>query len=308
MTLDIRSRVADTLKKMFDDTDVIPKAEPYVRPSSCPACAIVLFLEICKGRANGGVFTENTDFMREYYTELGTLTHALLQKWMGRSGVLVGDWSCKCSLDKEGKAKILRRFSADNKCPKCSQTMDYVEVEVDEDGIKGHVDGILCFKVDGVKQYIVIDFKGSSLQKLTQNKNAKPPVLPVKKHTKQISLYAHIFKKYKKLNVVGWALIYTTLDNTKINFIAAKTFSKKDWVEAEELFDGQAQQQRILTKTLEDGRVKRLLKNKLCTDSDYYYSQVKDQYSTCAYAGICFSHQKKLLELVTDAYESINCK
>jgi hypothetical protein len=299
--VDIHSIVDASLIKMFDDKESVPTNEPYVRPSSCPACAVKLFIEVCKGRA-AGEFLEDTDFMKEYYTGLGTFTHAVLQKWLGRTGKLVGDWSCNCSLDSNGKPKILRKFSTNSVCPKCSKTMEYVEIEIDVNGIKGHVDGILRYKVDGVKYYIIIDFKGSSIQKITQNKHAKPPTLPVKKHTKQISLYTHVFKKYKKLNVIGWALIYTARDNPKIRFIAAKVFNKEDWKDAETLFDNQSHQQAILTKTLEDGNIKRLLKHKLCTDSDHYYKDIKDQYSTCDYAGICFSNPKRLMQTLSDAY------
>ena len=298
----VSTAISGLFTQMFAQTEKVPCVEPYVRPSSCPSCAIPLFIEICNGRVLGGKFYQDTDYLREYYTEVGNTTHTLLQRWLGMSGNLLGNWSCTCQgLDKDGKPKLVRELSTNNKCPHCKQRAEYVEIEFDEEGIKGHVDGILRFKIKGKKYYIIIDFKGTSSLGLNQNKHAIPPKYPTKKNSKQIGLYAHIFKKHYDWNVVGWALIYTARDSTKQYLVCPKVYDEKDWKEAEAMFNSQVLQQKILTKTLEDFNIDRLLKHKLCRCNDHYTNDVKDQYHACEYAPVCFSNTKKLKELLTHA-------
>jgi hypothetical protein len=315
------------IKEVFDEVYQMKRShftnkEPYIRPSMAPACSIKMFMKICKGLADGGRWEVEENFMMDYYTSVGTTTHEVFQKWFGYTGKLLGDWSCTCRGTKKIKKilgrqeyeievpKVISRMTFNSMCPKCGKQMKYEELEIDVKGLTGHVDGVLEFIVNKKKCHIVIDYKGTTAEKIKNYKPGNPyTVFPDPKHTKQIGLYAYALNNYYGLNVIGHALLYTSRD-TPIpkNKICAHFLTEEEWEKAEEIFKGQLKQIRVLNKTLEDGRIERLMRNKLCPDYKYYSKNVKSRFSECDYCDICFSAPKQMSEMLKDASKSLKIK
>lgn len=265
--------------------------EPYFRPSQAPGCCLRMFMDVAEGR-DQGYFEETEKFMKDFFTHTGTVTHMVLQKWLGRSGKFLGNWLCGCGNKTELSTKHI--------CKKCGGEMLYEEIEVDIEGIKGHADGLFCFKLNGKKVYVVIDFKGAGLEAINRHKRFGKQ-FPYKKHVKQISIYSHVFRKYYKLPVVGWALIYTARDNPKTYHIAFHLMKRRDWEKAEETFQAEVKQNRYFKRTLEDLKVGRLLKRKPCEDHEHYEAHIKNDFSPCPYHAMCFSAPKRMRQMLDDA-------
>ena len=312
------------IKGVFDEVAAMKNIvktnkEPYIRPSAAPACSIRLFVEICNGIGRGGEWEQEETFNHNYYTGLGTVTHEINQKWFGATGKLLGDWSCLCRGTKKIKKtvgrtevelevpKVMNRMTTNSVCPKCGKTMKYEELEIDVDGLTGHVDGVLEFIIGKTKIHVVIDYKGTTADKI---KSAVPTnkfqIFPDPKHVKQISLYTYALKEYYGLNIVGHALLYMSRDTPIPKYkICAHAMSGEDWDEAEKLFKSQTKQIRILYKSLADGNIARLLKHKLCTDHKYYRKYVEGRYNKCEFCDICFSAPKQMTAMLTEVAEQL---
>jgi hypothetical protein len=205
------------------------------------------------------------------------------------------------SYKEERPVVYFEEITAQKDCPHCGKAMQYEEVVIEELGYGGHVDGILEFGEGKKKFHIVIDFKGTNSDKLKRD-NPQRPEYPDQKHVKQISIYTHNLRKRPELNVVGWALLYTSRDTPIPKFkIIPHSMTPEDWNNAEELHDSQVKQVRILNRSLDDGNIKRILKHKLCPDHKYYRKKVEAKYHECEYADICFSAPVQMLRLLRDA-------
>jgi hypothetical protein len=292
--------------------------EPHIRPSMAPACALKTFIKIANGIGAGGEWELDDNFMMDYYTSVGTTTHEVFQKWVGRTGKMLGNWSCLCQgtklvkirhgreITKEQRPVVyLKKITAAKPCPHCGAEMKYEEVQIEEAGYGGHVDGILEFGEGKKKWHIVIDFKGTNADKIKRD-NPQRPEYPDPKHTKQISIYAWALKQKEELNIIGWALLYTSRDTPipKNKFIP-HFMTDSDWDEAQELYDSQVKQVRILYKSLDDGNITRLLKHKLCPDHKFYRKKVASRYHECEYSGQCFSAPVAMKKLLQEAKKQL---
>jgi hypothetical protein len=300
-----------------DEIKGMTSKEPYIRPSMAPGCALKMFIKITNG-IEEGLWPDDSNFMMDYYTSVGTTTHSVFQKWFGRTGKLLGNWSCLCKGTKKVKVVHGRHTYEEQKpivyikeilpqqtCPHCKAEMQYEEVEIRKGSFSGHLDGILEFNIDGKKIHWIIDFKGTNADKLKRD-NAQYPQYPDAKHVKQLSIYTHYLSLLDELNVVGWALLYTSRDTPIPKYkIIPHVMSKADWKEAEMLFESQVKQTRILYKSLEDGSIKRILKHKLCEDHRFYKRYVSAKYHECELADICFSAPKQLQKMLKDAQKKL---
>jgi len=310
------------IKSIFDDVESLRKItktnkEPYIRPSSALGCSIPHFVKIANGYKDSeeGEWESEDSFMFNYYTGVGTVTHEIFQHWFGHTGKLIGDWSCDCKGYKTVKKiigrqeqefivpKVMVRMSARKPCPKCGKVMKYEELEVSVKGFTGHVDGVLEFEHNNKKYYVVIDYKGTTAEKIKNYKPGHPYIqFPDPKHVKQISIYAHALRVYYNLNIIGYAVLYTARDTPIPKYkICAKFMEPQDWKKAEDLFESQVKQIRVLYKTLDDLKVSRLLKHKLCKDHSFYKENVEGRFNQCEYCSICFSAPKQMTGILKDA-------
>ncbi len=125
-----------------------------LHPSSYPFCA----LKQAWYEANG-IEEKQLDYYGDFYTSVGTITHELMQKYLGYRGKIIGEWKCvKCkTIHKKNRKPIV----APKKCKKCKHTVfDYEELGISfRKYTRGHMDGII--EIDG--KYFVIDYKGLPL-------------------------------------------------------------------------------------------------------------------------------------------------
>jgi hypothetical protein len=312
------------IKQVFDmvkadEIKGLTKKEPYIRPSMAPACSLKMFIKVATGIGNDSQWPDDMNFLMDYYTSVGTTTHTVFQRWFGRTGRMLGNWSCLCkgiskikvkhgrkSYKEERPVVYIEKILPQQNCPHCGLAMHYEEVTIEECGYGGHVDGIIEFLIGKKKYHIVIDFKGTNAEKIKRD-NPQRPEYPDAKHVKQISVYTYNLKQRKELNVVGWALLYTSRDTPIPKFkIIPHAMSELDWTDAKELHDSQVKQVRILNKSLDDGNIQRILKHKLCPNHKYYRSKVDARYHECEYADCCFSAPKHMFDLLKDAKKCLN--
>lgn len=215
LTKYINSQVQTVFVKEVDKT-----ARRYweLHPSSFPWCGLQQAWE----EANG-VERKPLDFYGEYYTGLGTLTHELMQRYLGYRGSIIGYWQC---MHCRKKHKQKKPITAPDSCKSCGHPV----FEYHEIGIKfgkytyGHVDGVIKLK----GKYYVIDYKTTSPRKNEQHKKFKN-VYPYKKNVAQIESYVVYLEQQYGIKIDGWFLIYVSRDNAfKDYVIEGKKVSEKE--------------------------------------------------------------------------------
>jgi hypothetical protein len=142
---------------------------------------------------------ESHDFLLEIYSRVGTLTHSIVQRWLGMSGVLYGDWKCfKCGKVKRGKL-------GPRKCKRCDQEMVYEELTLEHPHLKlsGHPDGILF--VDG--KYIGFELK-------TKNQRVVDGMVePIDAHVAyQTACYSVMLSLTRGIKLKEYAIFYLSRD------------------------------------------------------------------------------------------------
>lgn len=239
-----------------------------------------------KSEANFGSF---------YYTEVGTVTHDLIQNFVGREGKIYGAWVCK-KVSCKGK----RKFSANDKCPICKARMKYVELTVKAfKNISGHLDGIWKNEKG---EYWLVDYKTSSVRVImTQKKN---PTLPYHHNVAQIKAYCALIELMFDIKITGWILMYVARDNPMMfskpvgAYISDK--AKKKYLKVIKGWD--RDWDRVLNLTSFD-EVKQLIREKPCEDHEDYVRKF-DSIEPCplSQGGLCFQ-PKKLKNLMKIVWE-----
>jgi len=146
--------------------------------------------------------TEDT-FISDAATLEGTALHIALQRWFGimLPNNAYGCWVCrKCKKIKKHKLGI-------QKCSVCGKEMMYHEYAITKNRkvpFTGHIDMILSF--DSYRHNVLVDFKGSSLDKLAEIRNSRSAY---PKHYVQVNCYANAINiggqdlgKVEKINSV----------------------------------------------------------------------------------------------------------
>lgn len=255
---------------------------PKLRPSSFPMCPILTWTRMVKG-AHLGYWPEDQDFSGQYFTQVGTLVHEIIQLYIGETGKIWGNWKCKNDRCKYGKRKSLtRKHTVNNRCPGCGRPMQYEEIEVKYAGIVGHIDAIIYL---GQGQYWIGDYKTTTKYKLTSGK------LPEKSHLKQIPAYVYMAVKGLGLNVIGFSLLYLTRDNPHLfleeSFEWDSTWEKK----AKLMLKGEKKRYKAALQDFKERKIHRIIQNKPCT-SKKFYNEYLDYYTPCPYLGVCFKPEE----------------
>jgi len=180
------------------------KPKHTLRASGLPFCPITTFLR-------GG---EEENFEKSFYTSTGTAIHETLQNWLSLNRIarrdIYGSWECSAC----GKVRLNQRCP--KKLCKCSKTISvdyslrfmpkfwkYREVELEYNGITGHVDLIVFIRPDFA---IVIDLKTTALAQKKGGhfwENNKPSSL---NYVTQIRTYCTLLDKLHSLPIRGWCL------------------------------------------------------------------------------------------------------
>lgn len=228
-----------------------------------------------------------------YYTEVGTVTHDIIQNFLGRKGKMYGAWTCTAP-----KCKGKRDFSRKNWCPLCKSRMRYEELTVKAfRNVSGHLDGIWRNERG---EYFLVDYKTCSVEVLSHQKQR--PTLPYHHNVCQIKAYCALIELMFDVTISGWILMYVARDNPMIHtkpvgrLITAK--EKKRELKKIKRWDREWDQVTNLFK-FED--LLEVVKNKPCTDYDDYLEKF-DQIDQCllATSGVCFAPKRlnELMEIV----------
>lgn len=162
-----------------------------LRCSQLPFCAPSAFIGVAKNP-----YFQSLDMRGLYYTSVGTAVHTIMQTAIPQSTEkVIGNWKCRdCG-------KFLKMRSQPE-C--CDLPMEYVEIDIDYKGIKGHIDCV--FVVNG-KHYIV-DFKTTSVA--AKDKKRKNPGAA---YIEQIQSYAYLIGKQYGIKIHGVMLVFIPRDN-----------------------------------------------------------------------------------------------
>lgn len=241
-----------------------------LRASSLPTCSL-LFLE--KMLLDD---VETEEAMMDYYCSVGTTVHSHLQKWLGKSGKVYGNWICKsCGYKHQNTVKW--------KCPKCKSHMEYEELEVEYNVFSGHIDGLLKLK-NG--KFIVFDYKTTSSSNIYDKK-----YIPVPKHIIQVSAYAAILQKLYGMKIDSVSVVYVARDNPTLVAEYNTVFTDKMYKFTLDYLKKQIKGFKAAVKSYETGDFKYAVKYKLCS-SYHEYKEETEKFmgmNGCHLSKVCFN-------------------
>lgn len=169
------------------------------RPSSSPVCSrFIFFLKAYEGNP---IITAEDAFVSDCYFEFGKAAHLVVQKWLGKTGLLYGDWICqKC---KSITSNCLRPVS----CLKCAcSEFTYKELDfaAGTPFSSAHPDGFLLVEELSTKEarcFSVLEIKTISQEGFAGLTAQKP------EHRIQAGIYA-LLGLQKGIRVVGVLFLY----------------------------------------------------------------------------------------------------
>lgn len=272
--------------------DADPRRFFFLRPSGFPYCGWRRLLD-----SREGLELNNTsEALRDYFFGVGHATHDVFQKHTGRTGMVVGDWKCK-QCGGWHKATVYKP------CKKCgSEHMKYHELEVWFKGtLVGHVDGVLRLEPKKGKKskHVVIDYKTSSLKKVTMKKSP----FPYYSNQAQIEKYVVLIEEQYGFEVEGWSLIYLARDlpaytGVKIIYRPMSEDSKAKHLKELRLW---VKLHRLFLRAHKESQFRKLLDNKMCSSKAHHDKMFPMAYEACPYADRCFKDegQEALLKKVS---------
>ena len=239
-----------------------------LRASSLPICSILQYLKLQKEHSTG-LPERKVTAISEYFTQIGTAVHTVLQRWMGLTGKILGNWKCPSCGHKE-------KMTVYKDCPSCGEEMVYVEIKVKYKTLSGHVDGVLVLPN---KKMIVLDYKTTTSSKIDKN---SPPLLA---YEKQLSSYAYLLKSKYHLPVVGSSLLYVSRDNP---------FKYKEYPlnlnNMKKFLDEQVYRQRVAEDTVKTEDLEALIQSKPCSSREFYLKDMHS-YEECPLLNVCFGDE-----------------
>lgn len=264
---------------------------PEYRPSSFPICPVLTYMKFVG--AKEGYYQSEMAAGGGYFTSVGTAAHENIQYYMGTNGRMWGDWKCKnpkCIKFKQGrdlfnaagalirKGKLTRKETTNFKCPKCLHPMEYVEIEINYRGLKGHVDAI--YKM-GKNTFWVGDYK------TTTKNNLKSSGLPKSEHLQQVPTYCYALEKTYGIKVLGFSLLYFSRDNPYEFVEKSYTWTKQWRSEIADLIRQQKVIYKSAVQAFAHNKPDIAIKQKPCQrPSDY--EKLMPAYEPCPMIDVCF--------------------
>jgi hypothetical protein len=270
-------RLSELPKRQRDN---LLKRDGELHPSSFPFCGLRHAYERFT-REDDPIVHQN--FGSDYFLSAGHVFHAALQKWLGRSGKMLGNWYCP-------KCKHLHKHQATPEaCVKCKcPDLEYQELG----GTWGkhvhwHSDGV--FKT---KDLWVVDYKSTSVHAIEKHFKTKS-VFPYVRNRFQIESYVPLLEDLLETKIAGWLLVYAARDNPNHMYKTVVVGGQVDAERREVLRDRLVQADKDFGVALQvkekPVRVfKRLKETKLCDSRDFYNDFIHDQYDPCPLSKVCF--------------------
>lgn len=172
------------------------------------------------------------DYSSDFFTDIGTAIHSILQKWIpiNNPGMYLGSWKCPSC------RTIIENATGPKFCKKCKRWMTYEEFSfVEKPGFTGHCDGILLLNNNLIKDFgvtihntevidkyirkcknpvdaVVLEYKSAGSYK------AKKITNPTPKNKAQAMMYAPCAQRKMdslglNVNIIGVVLKYLSRDN-----------------------------------------------------------------------------------------------
>lgn len=264
--------------KLFDDVfkayRELKPIYPKYRASNLPICPISFFIETLQG----GSYVES--YRSDFYFSIGTAFHSNLQKWLGRTGHLYGNWECpQCK-------KVYTNKMGTQICRECNIECIYQEFSFKHPfGITGHCDGVYFDK----RHKWALEFKTIDSSKL----NAE--FRPYDHNIFQAKTYVVLFRRLLQLPIDGFVIAYFSRSDPR-HYKAFKTLVKDD-----SFFDELLEEKKVINRALKTGDVTELVQLKHCS----IIEDAIGAYSSCPYRVICFnnslvSHLRDIWEMNID--------
>ena len=171
------------------------------RASAMPACQLQ-FVWLAMDQRLGTQPWRKQSYIGDFYMNVGTAIHAATQRWLGRLGLLFGNWACGnvlCQLnqhDDNGELipAVRRRFGP-QRCPECRRELVYSEFSF-RDEPTGHCDGLV--KLGGITpadlDFALLEIKTAGKARMQEFLRDGPPL----SYKLQAIIYCH------KLNAMGF--------------------------------------------------------------------------------------------------------
>lgn len=286
------------------EQDEFWRRDGELHPSGFPFCGLRAAYERLV-RAEDPELEKN--FGADYYLPVGTATHSALQKWMGHSKRIIGDW--KCLNSKCGK---LHTFQVEPKLCSCKYR-GTVKFEYEELGgkygkkVSWHTDGVFQ-KAEGPNNYWVVDYKTTSeyaLELHRKNKN----VFPYLKNRFQIETYIPLIEQKYDIKLQGWMLHYAARDNPNKTWKTITVGGTITEERREELLQRLIVADNDFVRTLKVREFpikvfKSVMPTKLCEDRDFYDHFVYDKWDPCPLESVCWNKKKLQAKLSKTIEES----
>lgn len=256
----------------------------YMRPSGFPYCGLKKLLDAPTHFED----TKTASLASSYFTSVGTVTHSIFQKFLGRQGSIVGDWRCPLCKD-------VKKFSTFSMCKKCKVPRVYDELELFYKNIVvGHTDCLL--KLNHSKEgtrYYVADYKTSAWYK-TRDKKKASKIFPLRSNVQQIKMYVVLLEECFGIEIDGYILAYLGRDlplgNSGRHLVVVNMTEKEKRTCRKKLHRWiKVHRQVLLAKSPKD--VEYIKENKLCKDFQDYKENYSD-YEGCPVSPYCFSSSK----------------
>jgi hypothetical protein len=287
--------VHQQLSKIFDDAEELhleERKDPgrffFMRPSGFPYCGLQKLLEAPQFLDEDRLMT----LAGSYFTGVGTATHNAFQKYLGRSGYILGDYVCP-------ECKDVKKFSTFSMCTKCKVPRHYEELELFyRNAVVGHTDGLFRLDPDKGKKskHYVIDYKTTALYKIKSKYLKKQ--FPLKSNVAQIKMYVVLLEEQYGITIDGWILAYLGRDlplGKNGRHLVVVKMSDEEKRKCRKQLDRWVKVHRKVLKVKGPGKKADYIKaNKLCKSFKHYKDEVMDAYNPCSIANVCFN--EKLLD------------
>lgn len=239
--------------KAVEPVEKDQRGSPF-RCSSLPFCRVNLALKTMLD-----IREKKTSFRDDFYFTLGRSMHLIVQRWLGRMGLLFGYFVCP--YHRKIRAKGVGPFF----CSKCNTEMLYEEIEIKtKEGLIGHTDGLLPY-LDG---YFVFELKSISKERLETD------TLPYQHNLLQGNAYG-IANMDKGLNIHGVVFLYLARDtHTNYKFFLLENLDRK-------VYNASKKDILAVTKSIKTGRFDDVLC--LC--------RTMEDAEDCEFRSLCFKDE-----------------
>ncbi len=271
-----------------EERDKKLKQRERLHPSSLPICALRLSYEKLLAVDTEQIVYRN--FSQDYYLNVGTLTHELLQYWFGRTGKQLGNWSCM-SCKKPYKHSVKPK-----KC-KCGNTdFYYHEIGGHDKILDWHTDGI--FKIQD--SYWCIDWKTTSDYQLEKHRKTGT-VFPYYANKLQIEAYVPLIEEELGIKLDGYLFGYVSRSTPNSKYgriVVGQQIDDAYRDKMIERLDFFKKSYMLSKKVLDDprGTLKKAIGMKLCPSQKVYKEKIEG-YNPCPLCDVCFNRTALIRQL-----------